>query len=230
MYSTRAFCKKRPEFGHCVSQRHNVIMLWRNVTSWCHVHGNVTSWCHVHGDGCLQTPVVYDYPFNYHMYPGWYQMSKAIIDDLCCLKYCTKVHCEGTVGSHEEDHHGTSTQATAATCHNFCLKVDCYLYLHDVLESAVNVTVTSVFTNNIIDGWETRTIAMICVKNRNSCKLREAKSSCVKRWMYKTFCVYWMEWPFSISSLFTFWWLVRIECLNEKWRSASLLFSWNGRL
>ena len=53
MYSTRAFCKKRPEFGHCVSQRHNVIMLWRNITSWRHVHG----------DGCLQTPVVYDYSF-----------------------------------------------------------------------------------------------------------------------------------------------------------------------
>ena len=28
---------------------------------WC----NVTSWCHVHGDGCLQTPVVYDYLFNF---------------------------------------------------------------------------------------------------------------------------------------------------------------------
>ena len=54
MYSTRAFCKKRPEFGHCVSQRHNVITLWCNITSWRHVHG----------DGCLQTPVVYDYPFN----------------------------------------------------------------------------------------------------------------------------------------------------------------------
>ena len=56
MYSTRAFCKKRPEFGHCVSQRRNVITLWRNVTSWHHVD--------LHGDGCLQTPVVYDYPFN----------------------------------------------------------------------------------------------------------------------------------------------------------------------
>ena len=47
--------KKRPEFGHCVLQRRNVIMLWCNVTSWRHVHG----------DGCLQTPVVYDYPFNW---------------------------------------------------------------------------------------------------------------------------------------------------------------------
>ena len=55
MYSTRAFCKKRPEFGHCELQRCNVIMLWCNVTSWCHVHG----------DGCWQTPVVYDYPFNF---------------------------------------------------------------------------------------------------------------------------------------------------------------------
>ena len=54
MYSTRAFCKKRPEFGHCVSKRRNVIALWHNVTSWRHIHG----------DGCLQTPVVYDYPFN----------------------------------------------------------------------------------------------------------------------------------------------------------------------
>ena len=56
MYSTRAFCKKRPEFGHCVSQRRNFITLWCNVTSWRHVHG----------DGCLQTPVVYDYPFNFN--------------------------------------------------------------------------------------------------------------------------------------------------------------------
>ena len=55
MYSTRAFCKKRPEFGHCVSQRCNVTTLWRNITSWRHVHG----------DGCLQTPVVYDHPFNF---------------------------------------------------------------------------------------------------------------------------------------------------------------------
>ena len=72
MYSTRAFCEKRPEFGHCVSQRRNVIMLWRNVTSWRHIYGNVTSWRHVHGDGCLQTPVVYDYPFNctYFLFSG----------------------------------------------------------------------------------------------------------------------------------------------------------------
>ena len=64
MYSTRAFCKKRPEFGHCVSQRCNVIMLWCNITSWHHI----TSWCHIHGDGYLQTPVVYDYPFNLQCY------------------------------------------------------------------------------------------------------------------------------------------------------------------
>ena len=50
--------QKRPEFGHCVSQRRNVITLWRNITSWRHVHG----------DGCLQTPVVYDYPFIFYMF------------------------------------------------------------------------------------------------------------------------------------------------------------------
>ena len=50
------FCKKRPEFGHCVSQRRNVITLWCNVTLWHYIimlWRNVTSWRHVHGDGCF---------------------------------------------------------------------------------------------------------------------------------------------------------------------------------
>ena len=38
-----------------------VIVCRKDVTLWC----NVTSWRHVHGDGCSQTPVVYDYPFNF---------------------------------------------------------------------------------------------------------------------------------------------------------------------
>ena len=58
MYSTRAFCKKRPEFGHCVSQRRNVITLWRNVTSWRHVHGD---WCVV----VTSDTSGLDYPFNW---------------------------------------------------------------------------------------------------------------------------------------------------------------------